>query len=113
MAGLHLKDRPRAARVALYTPKLRRKPRTVAMIMNADTAKRFSLHMDPALVNNHVSLVERHCSLCMLIACNKLQVKMRGEDGNPLLYVTSCRSRLGSPEGRDAVDGAQEQPKGI
>lgn len=43
MAGLHWKDRPRAARVALYTPKLSRKPRTVAMIMKADTAKRFSL----------------------------------------------------------------------
>lgn len=45
IAGLHVKDRPRAARVALYTPKLSRKPRTVAMIRNADTAKRFSLHV--------------------------------------------------------------------
>ena len=41
--GLHLKGRPRAARVALKTPKLSRKPRTVAMIRNADTAKRLSL----------------------------------------------------------------------
>ena len=44
MEGLHLKGRPRAARVALKTPKLSRKPRTVAMIKNADTAKRLSLH---------------------------------------------------------------------
>ena len=42
--GLHVKGRPRAARVALKTPKLSRKPRTVAMIKNADTAKRLSLH---------------------------------------------------------------------
>ena len=53
MAGLHLKERPRAARVALYTPKLSRKPRTVAMIMNADTAKRLSLHAHPRLANIH------------------------------------------------------------
>jgi len=53
MAGLHLKERPRAARVALYTPKLSRKPRTVAMIMNADTAKRLSLHAHLSLALTH------------------------------------------------------------
>ena len=52
MAGLHVKDRPRAARVALYTPKLSRNPRTVAMIRNADTAKRLSLHVIPRYAGN-------------------------------------------------------------
>lgn len=42
MAGLQWKDSPSAARVAEYTPKLSRKPRTVAMIMKAATAKRLS-----------------------------------------------------------------------
>ena len=41
MEGLHWKGRPSAARVALYTPKLSRKPRTVAMMRKAVTAKRF------------------------------------------------------------------------
>ena len=38
MEGLHWKGRPSAARVALYTPKLSRKPRTVAMMRKAATA---------------------------------------------------------------------------
>ena len=62
IAGLHLKDRPRAARVALYTPKLSRKPRTVAMIMNADTAKRFSLHIRMA-VNSPVGMRKYLCHI--------------------------------------------------
>lgn len=43
MAGLQTKGAPSAARVAVNTPKLSRKPRTVAMIMKAVTAKRLSL----------------------------------------------------------------------
>ena len=41
MTGLHTKGRPRAALTAWYTPKLSKKPRTVAIIMNAATANRF------------------------------------------------------------------------
>ena len=59
MAGLHVKDRPRAARVALYTPKLSRNPRTVAMIRNADTAKRLSLHVIPTLCRQR-RMLPRH-----------------------------------------------------
>ena len=58
--GLHLKGRPRAARVALKTPKLSRKPRTVAMIKNADTAKRLSLH---AQVSSHTGILLWWCQL--------------------------------------------------
>lgn len=42
MAGLQWKGSPMAARVAWYTPKLSRNPRTVAMIMKAGTANRLS-----------------------------------------------------------------------
>lgn len=42
MAGLQWNGSPIAARVAWYTPKLSRKPRTVAMIRKAGTAKRLS-----------------------------------------------------------------------
>ena len=42
MTGLHTKGNPKAALTAWYTPKFSRNPRTVAMIMKAATAKRFS-----------------------------------------------------------------------
>lgn len=43
IAGLHWNSNPKAARVAEYTPKLSKKPRTVAMIRNAGIANRFNL----------------------------------------------------------------------
>lgn len=42
MTGLHTKGNPKAALTAWYTPKFSRNPRTVAMIMKAATANRFS-----------------------------------------------------------------------
>ena len=38
IAGLQTKGNPIAARVACYTPKLSKKPRTQAMIINAGSA---------------------------------------------------------------------------
>ena len=42
IGGLHTNSSPSAERVAWYTPKFSRNPRTVAMIRNAGTAKRLS-----------------------------------------------------------------------
>ena len=44
IAGLHTNSNPRAARAAEYTPKFSRKPRTMAMMTKAGTAKRFNLN---------------------------------------------------------------------
>jgi hypothetical protein len=61
--------------VALYTPKLSRKPRTVAMIMKADTAKRFSLHEHILFCCMHLLLLP----LLYLLMLMPVSVYIRGK----------------------------------